>query len=115
MAKRDSKSEPRTTEAPQPTTRCEIYSRAIHETIFLRGEWVTQAGFTDGMPIKIRVMPDCIVITAQNPRELWGCVEGLSIVHINHKKVALWLKDFPGALNDIGDAPVFKRRDGWCR
>ncbi|WP_261433575.1 hypothetical protein [Serratia quinivorans] len=32
----------------------------------------------------------------------------------NRKKVALWLKDFPGTLNDIGDAPVFKRRDGWC-
>jgi len=27
--------------------------------------------------------------------------------------VALWPKDFPGQLNDIGDAPVFKRRDGW--
>ncbi|EOX8477855.1 SymE family type I addiction module toxin [Salmonella enterica subsp. indica] len=24
-----------------------------------------QAGFTDGMPVKIRVMKDCIVITPQ--------------------------------------------------
>ncbi|WP_409515484.1 hypothetical protein [Atlantibacter sp.] len=24
------------------------------------------------MPLKIRVMPDCIVITAQNTRELWA-------------------------------------------
>ncbi|HFK4763433.1 TPA: hypothetical protein ACG0MZ_005051 [Citrobacter farmeri] len=29
------------------------------------------------MPIKIRVMPDCIVITTQNTRELYGCAEGL--------------------------------------
>lgn len=29
MAKRDCKSEPCTTEAPQPTTRCEFYSRAV--------------------------------------------------------------------------------------
>ncbi|MGO4743526.1 hypothetical protein [Serratia quinivorans] len=32
----------------------------------------------------------------------------------NRKKVALWLKDFPDTLNDIGNAPVFKRRGGWC-
>ncbi|EPM0022246.1 SymE family type I addiction module toxin [Citrobacter farmeri] len=38
---------------------------------------VALAGFTDGMPIKIRVMPDCIVITTQNTRELYGCAEGL--------------------------------------
>jgi len=57
----------------------------------------------NGMPLKIRVMPDCIVITAQNTCELWGCVEGLSIAPINRKKVALWLKAFPGALNDTGD------------
>lgn len=59
MAKRDCKSEPRATEAPQPTTRCGYYSRAVHNAIFLRGEWIPLAGFTDGMPIKIRVMPDC--------------------------------------------------------
>lgn len=38
MAKRDCKSESRATEAPQPTTRCEFYSRAVHDAIFLRGE-----------------------------------------------------------------------------
>ncbi|HEY4466879.1 MAG TPA: SymE family type I addiction module toxin [Klebsiella sp.] len=53
MAKRDCKSEPRTTEAPQPITHCEYYSRAVHNAIFLRGEWITQAGFTSGMPLKI--------------------------------------------------------------
>ncbi len=66
------------------------------------------------MPIKIRVTPDCIIITAQNTRELYGCVEGLSVTHINRKKVAQWLKEFPGALNDTGDLPVYKRRDGRC-
>ncbi|WP_442910531.1 SymE family type I addiction module toxin [Kluyvera sp. Awk 3] len=112
MAKRDCKSEPGTTEAPQPTTRCEYYSRAVHNAIFLRGDWIAQAGFTDGMPIKIRMMPDCIVITTQNTRELWGCAEGLSIVGVNVPKMNEWLKAFPGALNDTGDMPVIKRGNG---
>lgn len=112
MAKTDCKSEPRVTEVPQPTTRCEFYSRAAHRAIFLRGEWIEQAGFAEGMPLKLRVMPECIVITAQNGRELWGCVEGLSVAHINHKKVKQWIKDFPGALQDSDDAPVFRRSNG---
>ena len=70
MAKRDCKSEPCATEAPHPTTRSEAYSRAVHNAILLRGEWIAQAGFTDGMPIKIRVMPDCIAITTQNTGDL---------------------------------------------
>ncbi|HHY1609468.1 TPA: SymE family type I addiction module toxin [Escherichia coli] len=45
-----------------------------------------QAGFTDGMQVKICVMPDCI-ITTQNSRELWGCAEGLSVTHINRPKM----------------------------
>ncbi|ELY2498645.1 type I toxin-antitoxin system SymE family toxin [Cronobacter muytjensii] len=112
MAKRDCKSEPRATEAPQPTTRCEFYSRAVHNAIFLRGEWIAQAGFTDGMPIKIRVMPDCIVITTQNTRELYGCAEGLSVVSVNGPKMKQWLKAFPGVLNDTGDRPAIKRERG---
>ncbi|EPR9024497.1 SymE family type I addiction module toxin [Cronobacter dublinensis] len=112
MAKRDCKSEVVTTEAPQPTTRCGFYSRAVHNAIFLRGEWVAQAGFTDGMPIKIRVMPDCIVITTQNTRELYGCAEGLSVVSVNGPKMKQWLKAFPGVLNDTGDRPAIKRERG---
>ena len=73
---------------------------------------ITQAGFTDGMPVKIRVMPDCIVITTQNTRELWGCAEGLSVAHFNKKKMNQWIKEFPGALNDTGDLPVYKRGNG---
>ncbi|MEK6304688.1 MAG: SymE family type I addiction module toxin [Pantoea dispersa] len=112
MAKRDCKSEPRATEAPQPTTRCGYYSRAVHNAIFLRGEWIPLAGFTDGMPIKIRVMPDCIVITTQNSRELWGCATRLSVTYVNRPKMLQWLEGFPGALNDTGDLPVIKRGDG---
>ena len=37
----------------------------------LHGEWMTQAGFIDHMPVKIRVMRDCIVITPQHTRELF--------------------------------------------
>ncbi|WP_390888433.1 MULTISPECIES: SymE family type I addiction module toxin [Lelliottia] len=55
-----------------PATHREFYRRAVHYALFLLGEWLALAGFTDGMPVKIRVMPDCIVITAQNIRELWA-------------------------------------------
>lgn len=61
------------------------------------------------MPVKIRVMKDCIVITPQNTRELWGCIEGMSVACINQRKVKAWLKTFPGALNDTGDIPLIKR------
>ncbi|WHQ20568.2 SymE family type I addiction module toxin [Edwardsiella anguillarum] len=73
---------------------------------------MAQAGFSDGMPIKIRVMPDCIVITAQNTRELWGCAERLSVTRFSKKKMEQWIQSFPGALNDTGDLPVFTRGDG---
>ncbi len=61
------------------------------------------------MPLKIRVMPDCIVITTQDTRELWGCVEGLSMLPINRRKVSKWLKEFPGAMNSTSAEPKFKR------
>ena len=66
------------------------------------------------MPIKIRVMPDCIVITTQNTRELYACAEGLSVAYVNRQKMKEWLEGFPGALNDTGDLPVYKRGDGHC-
>ena len=64
------------------------------------------------MPIRIRVMPDCVVITAWNTRELWGCAEGLSAVPTNRRKMEQWLKEFSGTLNDTGDLPVIKRGKG---
>ncbi|GKP26546.1 hypothetical protein NUKP16_46490 [Klebsiella quasipneumoniae] len=48
------------------------------------------------MPIRIRVTPDCIIITAQNTRELWGCAEGLSVAGVNRPKMIQWVKAFPG-------------------
>ena len=57
----------------------------------------------------LRVRQDCIVITPQHTRELWGCLEDMSVVNINTQKVANWLNTFPGALNDLGDVPVIKR------
>ncbi|MGY5462641.1 SymE family type I addiction module toxin [Citrobacter koseri] len=90
-------------------SHCEFYSRVEGRAVHLYGEWMSQAGFINGMPVKIRVMKDCIVITPQNTRELWGCIEGMSVTYINHRKVKTWLKDFPGALNDTGDIPVIKR------
>ena len=61
------------------------------------------------MPIRIRVMPDCIVITTQNTRKLWGCAEDLSIPNFNKKKMNQCIKDFPGVLYDTGDIPRIRR------
>ncbi|HDC4524145.1 hypothetical protein CAL36_20035 [Enterobacter kobei] len=96
------------------TACCELYSRVDCRYLPLSGKWLTNTGFINGMPVKIWVMKDCIVITPQHTRELWGCLEGMSVVNINKKKVAQWLKTFPGALNDTGDLPVYRRGDGHC-
>ena len=63
------------------------------------------------LPHRILVFPDDdgIVITPQHTRELWGCLEGMSVVNINKKKVSQWLKTFTGAMNDLDDVPVIKR------
>jgi HSP20-like domain of unknown function (DUF1813). len=105
-------------ETPETSSACcELYSRIRDRYLPLQGEWLTRAGFITGMPVKIRVMPDCIVITPQNTRELWGCLEGMSVVDINKQKVGNWLKTFPGALNDTGNIPVIRRNphDGLVR
>lgn len=57
-------------------------------------------------------MPDCIVITAQNTRELYGCAEGLSVAPVNRRKMEQWIGAFPGVLNDTGDLPVYSRGNG---
>ncbi|EAB6416720.1 SymE family type I addiction module toxin [Salmonella enterica] len=72
------------------------------QVLDLYGEWMTQENFINEMPVKIRVMRDCIVITPQHTRELFGCIEGMSVTFINQKKVKAWL-------NDTGDIPVIKR------
>lgn len=87
----------------------EFYSYVDFRSLRLHGEWMARAGFIDGMPVKIRVMRDCIIITPQHTRELFGCIEGMSVTRINKQKVKAWLKTFPGALNDTGDIPVIKR------
>ena len=88
---------------------CEFYFYIDCGSLRLHGDWITQAGFINGMPVKVRVMRDCIVITPQHTRELFGCIEGMSVAYINQKKLKAWLKTFPGALNDTGDIPVIKR------
>lgn len=90
-------------------SHCEFYTSVNGHSLSLYGEWMPQAGFSTGMPVKIRVMKDCIVITPQNTRELWGCIEGMSVTYLNQRKVKQWLDAFPGALHDTGDIPVIKR------
>ncbi|MBW8248091.1 type I toxin-antitoxin system SymE family toxin [Enterobacter mori] len=66
----------------------ELFSRVDCRYLPLSGKWLANAAFINGMPVKIRVMKDCIVITLQQTREIWGCLEGMIVVNINKKKVA---------------------------
>ncbi|WP_348250768.1 SymE family type I addiction module toxin, partial [Salmonella enterica] len=63
------------------------------------GEWKPQAGFINGMPVKVLVMRDCIVITPHHTHGLFGCIERMGVTFINQKKMNAWLKTFPEALN----------------
>ena len=54
------------------------------------------ARFITEMMIRIRVMPVCIVITAQKNRELWGFAKGLSVAPVKSKKMELCLGAFKG-------------------
>ncbi|NHB93166.1 SymE family type I addiction module toxin [Photorhabdus cinerea] len=91
MAKRDNKTIRRISQA-------ERFGKVAKSGISLKGKWLQEAGFTFGMPLKIRVMPDCIVITAQNTQELWQCLEGLSIEPFNPSAAIDWIKYYPGGL-----------------
>jgi len=46
----------------------------------------------------------------EHPRVV-GCAEGLNVTYVNKKKMEQWIGAFPGALNDTGDLPVYKRGD----
>lgn len=35
--------------------------------VTLKGHWLAEAGFTTGTPLDVRVMPGCLVLTAQEP------------------------------------------------
>jgi len=47
-------------------------------------------------------MPGCIVITVQDIRELWRCLEGLSREPFNERVAADWLNRFPSGLDLTG-------------
>ncbi|MFP1754373.1 SymE family type I addiction module toxin [Lonsdalea quercina] len=82
-----------------------VFVTAINSSTFgisISGKWLTEAGFTTGRPLKLRVMPGCIVITAQDLRELWHCLEGLSREPFDECAAADWLNRFPGGLDMAG-------------
>ncbi|QTF07881.1 type I toxin-antitoxin system SymE family toxin [Brenneria izadpanahii] len=70
--------------------------------INISGKWLQEAGFSSGQPLKLRVMPGCIVITVQDLRELWHCLEGLSREPFDERAAADWLNRFPGGLDLAG-------------
>ncbi|MEJ4044311.1 SymE family type I addiction module toxin [Erwinia sp. SLM-02] len=37
------------------------------QAVTLKGNWLAEAGFTTGTPLDARVMPGCLVLTAQEP------------------------------------------------
>ncbi|GLR10912.1 endoribonuclease SymE [Mixta theicola] len=72
MAEHDTKPEVVTTEAPELKTRrytvgyirdWKTHNRAT--SITLKGAWLDDAGFETGTPLRVRVMPGCLILTAQ--------------------------------------------------
>lgn len=64
----------RQTEAPELKTRCytvgyirdwKTHNKAT--AITLKDGWLNDAGFETGAALKVRVMPDCLVLTAHEP------------------------------------------------
>ncbi|MBA0169423.1 SymE family type I addiction module toxin [Pectobacterium sp. CFBP8739] len=70
--------------------------------INMAGQWLKEAGFRTGQPLKLRVMPGCIVITVQDIRALWQDLHALSVAAFDEQAVAQWLRGFPGGLNLAG-------------
>lgn len=50
-----------------------------------------------------------LIYFPQYTRARWGCIDGMSVIHLNQRKVKTWLKTFPSALNDSSDIPAIKR------
>lgn len=61
------------------------------------------------MPINNRVMPDCIVITARNTRELYGCAEGLKRCARQPEEDGAVDRSVSGGLNYTDDLSEYKR------
>ncbi|BES83358.1 hypothetical protein PEC302107_40850 [Pectobacterium araliae] len=72
-----------------------------HDTpaINLSGHWLKEAGFSTGQPLKLRIMPGCIVITTQDIRALWQDLQALSIAPFDEYAVTHWLTVFPAGWN----------------
>ncbi|GDX06956.1 endoribonuclease SymE [Buttiauxella sp. A111] len=74
MAEQDSKSEVVTTEVPELKNRRytvgyirDWKTHSAFTSITLKGNWLDDAGFKTGTPLKVRVMPGCLVLTAEDP------------------------------------------------
>ncbi|WP_210478148.1 endoribonuclease SymE [Pantoea ananatis] len=75
MAEHDTKPEVATAEAPELKNRRYtvgyIHNWKTHNkvtAITLKGDWLADAGFETGRPLKVRMMPGCLVLTAQEPQ-----------------------------------------------
>ncbi|CDG19402.1 SymE family type I addiction module toxin [Xenorhabdus doucetiae] len=66
--------------------------------INLSGSWLSEAGFSVNDPLKIRVMPGCLIITAQNLHTLWHCLKSMNQGEWNEIAIVDWLRQFPGEL-----------------
>ncbi|MEE3664890.1 SymE family type I addiction module toxin [Brenneria sp. g21c3] len=76
--------------------------RNLPPVITITGKWLQETGFSTGQPLKLRVMPGCLVITVQDISELWHCLEGLSRESFDERAAADWLNRFPGRLGLAG-------------
>jgi len=55
------------------TTRCYTVSYASDAkynpfpAVILKGRWLEEAGFATGIPIEVKVLPECLILTVQKP------------------------------------------------
>ncbi|MDX5630764.1 MULTISPECIES: SymE family type I addiction module toxin [unclassified Brenneria] len=67
--------------------------------INISGKRLQEAGFSTEQPLKL---PGCNVITVQDIRERWRCLEELSREPFDERAATQWLNTFPGGLDMAG-------------
>ncbi|RNM00361.1 hypothetical protein EF878_21055, partial [Dickeya undicola] len=66
--------------------------------ILLKPSVPVSSRFRSALAVDAIAPPSFMVITAQNTRELWHCLEGLSIEPFDPDAATNWIRHYPGGL-----------------